>query len=719
MWGTSWRQRLRLAPLSLAVSAAGFGSRAAPAHPAEHPGPWPEGVAVVIPERDAPGLLREALAALGDALREVREPSQVVVVANGAPRERYTEIARDFPGVEWEHSEAPLGFAGAIERGLARVRFGGTYLLNNDMALERGALSALLPLRGERVFAVGSQILQADATGRREETGFTDWYVDGGGLHLYHAPPPDSVARHLCASGGASLFRTALLARYLPASRAYDPFYWEDVEWSLRAWRDGFDVLFCPHSRGFHRHRATTSRFYAREELDRIVERNRLLFDARHDASGAGTAALMSRACGLPYASQRELARASCAAGVLAHRWRSRRDPQPVAPPRIGDGARLRSSYSYSLRERRANATAALFVAPFAVFPPRHGGARRVAELVRGLKASVDVALVSDEATLYDARSFADFDGLLDVRLVQRRDGGAQGAASLAARAREHCHPVLVDAVREAIAGNRADAIVVQHAELAPLVRERKGSARWILDLHDAFAREDFASDAEHQAFSVDVARYDAVTVCSAEDAALVMHPKVVIVPNGAQIGSGAYAPSAGARLLFVGPFRYGPNRDGIARFLRDAWPRVRDAVPDATLTILGGDESLAIVRDDALFAQPGVEVMGHRDDVPRLLADSALAVNPLANIRGSAVKLVETLAAGRVCVTTADGARGFAGAAAGLVAVPDVAAMADAVVALLRDAQRRNAIERADPSLLDAFGWHHSVARLRELIDA
>lgn len=718
MWGTSWRQRLRLAPLSLAVSAAGICSRAAPAHRAERPGPWPGGVSVVVPERDAPGLLREALAALSDALREVREPSQVVVVANGAPRERYAEIARDFPLVEWEHSDAPLGFAGAIERGLARARHGGTYLLNNDMALERGALSALLPLRGERVFAIGSQILQADATGRREETGFTDWYVDGGGLRLYHAPPPDSVAKHLCASGGAALFRTALLARYLPASRAYDPFYWEDVEWSLRAWRDGFDVLFCPHSRGVHRHRATTSRFYAPEELERIVERNRLLFDARHDASGAGTSALMSRACGLPYASQRELARGSCAAGVLAHRWRSRRGPQPIVPPSIGHGARLHSSYSYALRERRASAKSALFVAPFAVFPPRHGGARRVAELIRGLKASVDVALVSDEATLYDARSFADFDGLRDVRLVQRRDAGAQGEAGLAARARKHCHPALVDAVRAAIAGNAADAVVVQHAELAPLVRGRMGSARWILDLHDAFVREDFASEEEYEAFERDVAGYDAVTVCSTEDASLVAHPKVVVVPNGARIGNDGYAPSAGARLLFVGPFRYDPNREGIARFLRDAWPRVRDAVPGATLTILGGDESLAMVRGDALFAQPGVEVLGHRDDVPRLLARSALAVNPLVNIRGSAVKLVETLAAGRVCVTTSDGARGFAGAAAGLVAVADVASMAGPIVALLRDSQRRHSLELADRSQLDAFGWHHSVARLRELIE-
>ena len=52
--------------------------------------------------------------------------------------------------------------------------------------------------------------------------------------------------------------------------------------------------------------------------------------------------------------------------------------------------------------------------------------------------------------------------------------------------------------------------------------------------------------------------------------------------------------------------------------------------------------------------ARRASQVVGHRDDVPALLARCALTINPLAQIRGSAVKLVESLAAGRVCVTTA-----------------------------------------------------------------
>ncbi len=725
-WGTSTPQRLRLMPLYLAITLA---DAAAPLLAARRPasiGAWPAGVSVVIPERDAPQMLSEALAALQLALVAVPEPVQVVVVANGAPAARYDGLRQRFPGVEWIVSEAPLGFAQAVQRGIAAVRHGGTYLLNNDMLLAPDALLEVLAARAADRFAIASQIFQRSESGRREETGFTDWYVDRGGVHLFHAPPPaeGTIADHLAASGGAALFRTSLLRRYLKASRAYDPFYWEDAEWGLRAWRDGFSVAFCAASHATHRHRASTTRFYDAATLDRIVERNRVLFDLRHGASGHDAAKALAAVCELPYSSQRELARWRVAAGVLRRRLARRRPPQPVAAPVLADArgrSAITSSYSFRLLDARSAAQRirVLYVAPFAVFPPRHGGARRVAAWLRGLKDEFAVSLVGDESTLYDPRSFADFDGLAHVRLVQRHDGdrGTGMPADLATRMRQHCHPGLVAALREAIADARPHVVVVEHAELAPLVRERTPGTRFVLDLHDAYGPGDFANAADAGAFARDLAAYDAVFTCSEEDRALVAHPGVHVLPNGAE-AQRTSTPSAGARIIFVGPFRYAPNRDGILRFLREAWPRIRARVPHASLLILGGDEAREATAVERLLRGPGVEVYGHRDDVPALLAASALAVNPLGGIRGSAVKLAETLAAGRVCISTREGARGFTGSAgAALVIADDVAAMADPVVALLEQTEDRHRRERAITP--DDFGWHHALARHRACIAA
>ena len=687
---------------------------------------WQPGVTVIIPERDAPDLLQEALAALSASLSQLAEPIQVIVVANGAPRSAYAALEARYPAVDFVHSALPLGFAAAIKRGLARARHDWVLLLNNDMKIAEGAIAALCELRAPDVFAIGAQIFQRSASGRREETGFTDWYVDGNGVHLFHAPPDNTAAvPQLCASGGAALFRTKPLQHYLAASRAYDPFYWEDAEWSVRAWRDGWRVLFAPDAHAIHRHRATTSRFYEPAELERIVERNRLLFDARHGITPEPRAALMNRICDLPYSSQRELARMSVAIGVFRQRAESRRDPQPIPPPVLWNRNRAFStlsaaSYSYHLRTTEASARPKLLVVtPFAVFPARHGGARRVAELLNALRRDHDIILVSDEAGLYDARSFASFSGLCDIRLVQREDAGNAGASStIDARMRDHRHGELQRAVARAIADHHPTLVQIEYAELAGLVRMRTAEQRWILGLHDACGPGDFSTQDAFGCFERQtLAAYDAVTVCSDEDAALVRHGNVVRVPNGSAIPLGAYTPSTSLQLLFIGPFRYGPNLAGILEFLKAAYPAIRAAVPAVALLILGGDEGVAIATSEPAFSAPGVRVVGHRDDVPSLLAASALTINPLRGIRGSAVKLVESLTAGRVCVSTEDGARGFGGAGlSGLVTVRDAAAMAEPIVRLLNDATKRHLHEAPIAERLRAFEWENSADLQRRL---
>jgi glycosyltransferase involved in cell wall biosynthesis len=731
MWGATPLQRLRLLPLYVALRGADLVGRLRPARCREPDAGWASGLSVVSPDRDAPAMLALALASLEAALAQVDEPHQIVVAANGAAPEAYADLHARFPSVEFVHSVTPLGFSAAVGRGLERARYDWTFLMNNDVTLDAAALRELVAHRAADRFALSAQIFQRSADGRREETGFTDWYTDAAGVHPYHAPAParDGAHPHLAGSGGATLFRTAPLVRYVRDTRCYDPFYWEDIEWSLRAREDGYSVLYCPAAHAFHRHRATTARFYPPAEIDRIVARNGLLFAARQRASGFDAARLMNRVCDLPYASQRELARPAIAAGVWQRR--SRAAARPLAAPALVDPARAwsalaPSSFSYRLRSGTHEPpprTRLLVVTPFAAFPPRHGGARRIAGLLASLRHDYDVVLVTDEAALYDARSFADFDGLCAVYLVQREDDPNSKAvpATLESRMRTHAHPALCAAVAAAIARHRPALVQVEHAELAALVRLREARQRWVLDLHDAYGVADFSSPAEAERFQRDVLdAYDAVTVCSDEDRALVRHREVVCIPNGSSIELAGYRPSASNQLLFMGPFRYAQNFAGVRRFLVDAYPAVRDAVPDARLVVLGGDAAATRVDGDAAFAQPGVAILDHREDVRALLDASALTINPLTGIRGSSIKLVESLCAGRVCVSTADGARGFAGQGFdGLVVAADVGAMAAPVIRFLREPDARHRAEAPDTARLARYQWKHCADRLRMLYDA
>ena len=111
-------------------------------------------------------------------------------------------------------------------------------------------------------------------------------------------------------------------------------------------------------------------------------------------------------------------------------------------------------------------------------------------------------------------------------------------------------------------------------------------------------------------------------------------------------------------------------------------------------------------------------KVLAQTEDVGTRFAEEARRIHygetEARDIRGSALKVAESLLAGRVCVSTEAGARGYgADAGPGLVRVADVAAMGDAIGALLRDRTRRHGIEAAAVDVRRRLGWTHSVDAL------
>ncbi len=698
----SWLTRLRFVPHLVALYAASILARRGGAA-------WPRrardelgarGVAILIPERGTPDLLAETLAAARAALARIDEPGEIVVVVNGAPRGDYADLQRDYPEVCWLHSDQPLGFNGAVLKGLGAVTQPWTYLLNSDMRLHEDALRELLPYRQARVFALTSQIFFADPNARREETGWSDYHYDPQLPHVYEREPEghDLARGTLYPGGGCSLCRTDVLRRYVRDSQVYTPFYWEDAEWGVRAWSEGFEVLFCPRSCATHRHRGTVKRYYAPEEVARVVRRNALQFDLRLGWTALSPRHLIGLICREPAATRHELASWSVVRGAFARRLEARR-----AQRRGLDFSILAPWKFYPKPRAEGPRPRVLLVTPFALFPPAHGGARRVTEWLRRLSERVDFILLGDERSLYDARSREWFDCFRAVHLVEGRGERPDDAPQdLLTRIARHAHPKLRAELRRLIAVYRPDVVQIEFMELAGLIDERQAEERWLLSLHDVYL-DGGAHDAPQREL---ISRFDAVTVCSTEDQALLNLPTARLVPNGATDRLATYAPSGEDEILFMGPFRYAPNRDGIRAFLERAWPRLRARFPKLRLRILGGESAARDVADP-LFRQDGVDLVMTFVDPTPLLARAALTINPQREIRGSALKVIESLLAGRACVTTRDGARGFVDADLdGLVITDDIDALGDAVAALLADPARRHALERADAARIAPFTW-------------
>ena len=97
---------------------------------------------------------------------------------------------------------------------------------------------------------------------------------------------------------------------------------------------------------------------------------------------------------------------------------------------------------------------------------------------------------------------------------------------------------------------------------------------------------------------------YRTVFVTKQADIAKVGHPRVEVLPCISTASGGAGGINASNGLLFVGGRSHPPNGEGIARFLQSIWPRIRERVPDATLTLAGAGCGFAAADEGRLDAE-------------------------------------------------------------------------------------------------------------------
>jgi sugar transferase (PEP-CTERM/EpsH1 system associated) len=171
-------------------------------------------------------------------------------------------------------------------------------------------------------------------------------------------------------------------------------------------------------------------------------------------------------------------------------------------------------------------------------------------------------------------------------------------------------------------------------------------------------------------------------------------------------------------RLVFVGSMDWDPNEDGAAWFLREIYPRIRKAVPDASFAIVGRAPSprLRAIAE----REPSVEITGRVPDVRPHLANAEVVVVPLRVGGGTRIKIPEAMAMAKAVVSTRIGAEGLPfhdGRQIRIAEQPEQ--FARAVVELLKDAPLRNSIaQSARDEVLNHHGWEPVVARVEDILE-
>jgi sugar transferase (PEP-CTERM/EpsH1 system associated) len=219
--------------------------------------------------------------------------------------------------------------------------------------------------------------------------------------------------------------------------------------------------------------------------------------------------------------------------------------------------------------------------------------------------------------------------------------------------------------------------------------------------------------------------RFDSVVAVSSEDRELMQNEyhveSVFDVPTG--VDTNFFRPSGNEKpdphnIVFTGSMDWLPNEDAISYFTEQVMPRIRQAIPDVTLTVVGRKPYSSLIE---LAKRDRSIVVTHRvDDVRPYMERAAAYVVPLRIGGGTRLKIYEAMAMEKAIISTTIGAEGLPVKDGVELLLADTAeSLAEAVIKVLNDRDLAKALgTRAATTVREKFGWEKVAERFENICE-
>lgn len=725
---------------------------------------------VVIPNWNGKDLLAKYLPSVIAEMSTSPEGlgrNEVIVVDNASTDGSASYVREHFPQVRLVALDKNLGFGGGSNAGFRAAKNDIVVLLNSDMRVESDFLPPLLAgFTSPGVFAVSCQIFFTDSEKPRQETGLTEGWWQQGGLRVSHRIEPAITEPYPCfyGGGGSCAFDRRKFLELGGFDPIYHPFYLEDADLGYLAWKRGWKVLYQPASIVYHEHRGTIGKKFSQDYIDGVLRKNFILFAWKniHDWRMLAESFAYTWAGAVVYwlAGGGGIDRPNFigileAVKSLGPALRSRARAQSLAA--IPDREAFRRPLGGYFRDRfsispvRPDKLNVLFVSPYAICPPIHGGGVFMYQTVRELAKHTNLHLIVLLDHEHERAPHAELDSICASTQYLVRVGGAPKAlGSIEPHAfREFRSRDLAWLIHRHLYTYNIDVLQLEYTILGQYAGEYRNIPS-ILFEHDIYFQSiarrlpHISAMGERMTASWEYLRslryelrmlpqMDRVQVCTRDNAEYLRSflPRL----NGriddgyrAGIDTALYDFRANGRepftLLFIGSFRHLPNVEALRWFLGEVFPHIRKAEPRARLVIVGSEPP----PRHSLPNAEAIEMVGFVDDVREPLSKYAAFVCPILAGSGVRVKLLEAFAAGIPVVSTRIGAEGLADRDGAICALADdPVQFAERAVRLLQHPEeaealarraRADVVEKRDMRVITerlVESYRAQVARMRE----
>lgn len=231
-------------------------------------------------------LFPDTLPPLYKALENTGREYEIIIADDYSTDGSADYLKKEYPEIILLENEKNSGFSVTINKGIFAAKYGLVLLLNSDVKLTENYFTPQFKYFDlPDTFGVMGKII-----------GWEDEHIQDGAKYpvfegfklktslnyLPVEPQKDSYILSLYISGANALIRRDKLLFLDGFNELYSPFYMEDVDLSVRAWRSGHKCYFEPLSVCRHKTSESIRTKEKKEQIRTIYNRNKFYFHAIH-----------------------------------------------------------------------------------------------------------------------------------------------------------------------------------------------------------------------------------------------------------------------------------------------------------------------------------------------------------------------------------------------------------------------------------------------------
>ncbi len=246
-------------------------------------------VTIVIPNYNGARLLRLNLPSVINAAQTYGADTHIIVVDDGSKDESVDVLKQEFSNVVLVQHALNQGFAEAVHSGVDAAKTELILLLNSDVVVQENLIAGLVAyFEDPDAFSVNPLIY--DESGEVKRHSWNLRQFSGGSLKILKWDLAKAQAKRnsgqklaaLYAHGGSMMLRKSMFKALDGFHPIYKPFYSEDFDLGIRAWRKGWKSYFEPNVSIVHQSLGSIRQTVKMKHIKCIRRRNRYLLEWVH-----------------------------------------------------------------------------------------------------------------------------------------------------------------------------------------------------------------------------------------------------------------------------------------------------------------------------------------------------------------------------------------------------------------------------------------------------